>query len=197
MLHQQFRSWGHNEKVINMSHIMTKTTKMACVHCENSDQSSLTAGRKLGSLATHWVHSEDSDQTTGPGWSEFSLDAQSFCWFCHEAARIPSALNRRIWRICTVKILTIRNPKKCCNYPKIWTMWLYHRVISPKDVDGIANRIDPDQRSSLIWVYTVCPDLSVRNPYHYGIWNMYTVSLSVCEKWNQMPGLMLGWTLTY
>ena len=28
-----------------------------------SDQSSLSAWRKLGSLATHWVHSEDSDQT--------------------------------------------------------------------------------------------------------------------------------------
>ena len=32
-----------------------------------------------------------------------------------------------------------------------------------KHADGMANRIDPDQtRSSLIWVYTVCPDLSVR-----------------------------------
>ena len=28
-----------------------------------SDQSSLSARRKLGSLATHWAHSEDSDQT--------------------------------------------------------------------------------------------------------------------------------------
>ena len=34
----------------------------------------------------------------------------------------------------------------------------------PKDADGIANSVDPDQtaRSSLIWVCTVCPDLSVR-----------------------------------
>ena len=32
----------------------------------------------------------------------------------------------------------------------------------PKDVDKIANSVDPDQtRSSLIWVFTVCPDLSV------------------------------------
>ena len=29
----------------------------------HSDQSSLSAWRKLGSLATHWAHSEDSDQT--------------------------------------------------------------------------------------------------------------------------------------
>ena len=33
--------------------------------------------------------------------------------------------------------------------------------MSPKDADGIANSVVPDQ-SSLIWVCTVCPDLSVR-----------------------------------
>ena len=44
-------------------------------------------------------------------------------------------------------------------------MWLYHRVIDPNDVDGMANSVDPDQtapRSSLIWVCTVCPGISVR-----------------------------------
>ena len=46
-----------------------KTNKMACMPSEislgihQSDQSSLSAWRKLGSLATHWVHSKDSDQT--------------------------------------------------------------------------------------------------------------------------------------
>ena len=49
---------------------MTKPSK--CVPSEDSDQpgqspqsdqSSLSAWRKLGSLATHWMHSEDSDQT--------------------------------------------------------------------------------------------------------------------------------------
>ena len=39
---------------------MTKPTKWLCAQ---SDQSSLSAWRKLGSLATHWAHSEDSDQT--------------------------------------------------------------------------------------------------------------------------------------
>ena len=24
-------------------------------------------------------------------------------------------------------------------------MWLYHRVMSPNDADGIANSVDPDQ----------------------------------------------------
>ena len=32
----------------------------------------------------------------------------------------------------------------CCNHPKIWTKWLYHRVMSPKDADGMANSVDPD-----------------------------------------------------
>ena len=39
------------------------------------------------------------------------------------------------------------------------------RVMHPKDVEGIANSVDPDQtapRISLIWVCTVRPDLSVR-----------------------------------
>ena len=33
--------------------------------------------------------------------------------------------------------------------------------MSPKDAEGIANSVDPDQ-SSLIWVCTVCPGLSVQ-----------------------------------
>ena len=37
--------------------------------------------------------------------------------------------------------------------------------MSLKDADGMANSVDPDQtaptRSSLIWIYTICSDLSV------------------------------------
>ena len=45
-----------------------KTNKVACAPSEDSDQpghppSSPSAWRNLGSLATHWAHSEDSDQT--------------------------------------------------------------------------------------------------------------------------------------
>ena len=29
-----------------------------------------------------------------------------------------------------------------CNHSKIWTMWLYHRVMSPNDADGMANSVD-------------------------------------------------------
>ena len=48
-------------------------------------ESSLSAWRKLGSLATHWVHSQDSDQTAQADLS-FRWAHRSFCWFCHEAA---------------------------------------------------------------------------------------------------------------
>ena len=61
-------------------------------------ESSLSAWRKLGSLATHWAHSEDSDQTGRPSWSESSLGAQPHCWFCHEAAHIFFHYIRYGWR---------------------------------------------------------------------------------------------------
>ena len=64
-----------------------KTNKMICAHSQ-SDQSSLSA-RNLGSLATHWAHSED--------WSHWA-DAQAglslcwvhswFCWFLHSPAQL-------------------------------------------------------------------------------------------------------------
>ena len=43
--------------------------------------------------------------------------------------------------------------KICCNHSKIWTMWLYHRVMSPNDADGMANSVDPDQTAPVgaVW----------------------------------------------
>ena len=43
--------------------------------------------------------------------------------------------------------------KICCNHSKIWTMWLYKRVMSPNDADGMANSVDPDQTAPLgaVW----------------------------------------------
>ena len=48
-----------------------------------SDQSLLSAWRKLGSLATHWMHSDDAQADQSLRWAQ-----RSFCWFCHEAAEI-------------------------------------------------------------------------------------------------------------
>ena len=89
----------------------------------------------------------------------------------------------------------------CCNHSKNWTVWLYHRRMSPNDAGGMANSVDPDQtapRSSLIWVCTVCPAISVRKlgiimvstkwfqrlfygNYEFCTWHM----LSMCH--NQTP----------
>ena len=43
--------------------------------------------------------------------------------------------------------------KICCNHSKIWTMWLYHKVMSPNGADGMANSVDPDQTTPLgaVW----------------------------------------------
>ena len=54
------------------------------------------------------------------------------------------------------------NQTLCCNHSRIWTMWLYHRVMSPNDADWMANSVDPDQTAPLIWFCTVCPGISVR-----------------------------------
>ena len=63
------------------------------------------------------------------------------------------------------KFLDTRN--LCCNLPKIQTKRSNLRVFCQKDANVIANSEDPDQTaplgaSSLIWVCTVCPDISVR-----------------------------------
>ena len=41
------------------------------------------------------------------------------------------------------------------------TRWLYLRLMRPKDAEGTANSVDPDQTVP-IWICTVCPNLSVR-----------------------------------
>ena len=47
----------------------------------------------------------------------------SYCWFCH-------VLFAEIAHAFTVNFLNIPTPKIAFNYPKILTMWLYHRVRS-------------------------------------------------------------------
>ena len=73
------------------------------------------------------------------------------------------ALRYQFWETFT----TYRNDPKfsdtqniCCSHSKVWTMWLYHRLMSPNDA-VMANSVDPDQTAP-IWVCTVCQGLSVR-----------------------------------
>ena len=80
------------------SRLMTKPTKLhvhrAKTHISLGirpvwSESSLSGWRKLGSLATHWVHSETLIRLGRcPAWSESLLGTQSFCWFCHEAVHM-------------------------------------------------------------------------------------------------------------
>ena len=46
--------------------------------------------------------------------------------------------------VSTVKFLNIWTPK-------IWTMWLYHKVMRWKDADRMASSVDPDQTAPLVW----------------------------------------------
>ena len=94
----------------------------------------------------------------------------------------------------------MNTPKICCNHPKIWTRWLYHRVMHPKDAAGIANSVDPDQtRSSLIWVCTVCPDLSVQKlriitvPFDFNVGVAIKQSCWCPPNWNLTSYVMSQW----
>ena len=44
--------------------------------------------------------------------------------------------------------------KMCCNHPKIWTTRLYHWKMGSKDVDRIANSVDPDQTAPALYAQT-------------------------------------------
>ena len=81
-----------------LSRLMTKPTKWHVRPAKTQislgirpvwSESSLSAWRKLGSLATHWAHSEDSDQT-GRMPRLIWVFAGHTChyWFCHEVAQL-------------------------------------------------------------------------------------------------------------
>ena len=67
----------------------TWPVRPAKTQISQSDQSSLSSWRNLGSLASHWAHSEDSDETGGCPHADQSLcwAHRSFCWFCHDVAQ--------------------------------------------------------------------------------------------------------------
>ena len=80
-----------------LSRLMTKPTKWHVRPAKTQislgilpvwSESSLSALRNIGSLATHWAHSEDSDQTGRMPRLIRVFDGRTliFCWFCHEAA---------------------------------------------------------------------------------------------------------------
>ena len=85
-------SWLYLDNIIAPRHNKANKMSMCPVKtqlslgiCPAWSESSLTAWRKLGSLATV----KTLIRLDGcPGWSESSLGAQSLCWFCHVPAHI-------------------------------------------------------------------------------------------------------------
>ena len=75
-----------------------KTNKMACAPSEDSDQpGNLPSLIRLRCALNGLLRTQAFFMRTAktlirlggrPGWSESSLGAQSFCWFCHEAAQM-------------------------------------------------------------------------------------------------------------
>ena len=103
-----------------------KTNKMACAPSEDSDQPEhpLSTWRKLGPSKLHIECTAKTDQTGQcPGWSESSLGAQPFCWFCPEAAQfLKELLKQQIFSKLTSEQISLELLKR--------TLW--HHVINSK-----------------------------------------------------------------
>ena len=87
-------------------------------------ESSLSAWSNLGYLATHWAHSEDSDQTGWmprliwvfaicPGWSESLLGAHSLCFSCRSSYDVTD-----LWAVVLNETNTF--PWK---HKNLWWLW--------------------------------------------------------------------------
>ena len=133
---------------------MTKPTKWRVRPAKTSislgirpvwSESSLSAWRKLVSLATQWVDSKDSDQAdlsplgavillvfSWGGW----LWVEWIAWTENQVSYCKKPKNSDNW-------------KHCCNHSENWTMWICCRVMCPNNADEMANSIDPDETA--VW----------------------------------------------
>ena len=88
------------------------------------------------------------------------------------------------------------HPKNCCNRPKIWTMWFYHRVINVSQICRGNGRLCRPWSNCLICVYTVWPDLSIRNlkitMVHYFRWGVQVVEVVVTERCTGMENMSMS-----
>ena len=121
-----------------MSRDMTKPTKWLCAQrrlrsawaSAQSDQSSLCA--QLVAKDPSFLHADSGDLIRLGGcsvWSESSLGAQSFCWFCHVATQL---------------FITIQ------------TMWMgsdYHRIISAFSENPLYVYIKKEIDFCFLWIY--------------------------------------------
>ena len=97
-----------------------------------SDQSSLSAWRKIGSLATQWTHSKDSI-TLGrcPGWSESSLGAHAILLVLSWGGsfNVIIKMKKICWCCCFQKFATIKagwvlfSNKQRDDHLQPWVSW--------------------------------------------------------------------------
>ena len=136
--------------LLDTSHGMIKQKKMTCVPSEDSDQPGhprslirAFACPKCVAKDPMFLHADNEDW-----WSDWA-DAQadlSLRWCTgHFVDFVMLWLNYLLYHIhvCYRKFPKYSDTQKtCCNHSKIWTLWLYHRVMSPNSADGMANSAD-------------------------------------------------------
>ena len=89
--YQTIKYEPQHDKTNKMSVRPTKT-QISLGICPVWSESSLSAWRKLGTLATHWAHSEDwSDWANAQADLSLCWAHTYFCWFCHVVAHMQVA----------------------------------------------------------------------------------------------------------
>ena len=140
-----------------MSRDMTKPTKWVCA--QRRFRSAWASAKDPSFLH---ADSEDSDQTGRMPrliWVFAGRTATLLVLSCRGSNHIYNVLPlidaRRFYFTCSPK-WTFRDQRYCCYknrstpkhsdtrkhycyYPTIWLMWIFHRVMRPKDVDGMEN----------------------------------------------------------
>ena len=94
-------------------------------------ESSLSAWRKLGPLATHSVQAKTLIRLGRcPGWSESSLGAQSLCWFCSVSAhfQLSQVMRKPVFRDVSInsnRPAQLQKPEvlKFCWKQHLWALY--------------------------------------------------------------------------
>ena len=108
--------------------------------------------REASSPTVQWPRPSYRSTVTGMLWSSLLLYLVSVEW------SVLPHLQCCVLLCCVLLCCDYRKSPKnsdtwktCYNHPKIWTRWLYHWLMCPKDAEGIANSVeiansvDPDQ----------------------------------------------------
>ena len=131
-------------------------TQISLGICPVWSESFLSAWRKLGSLAIHRAHSEDSDQTG-------RIPRLIWVFPGRTATELVLSCRGLIFNGYEVYRKTSKNlDTKKFNYTKIWLIWSNASKQCRRNGKQYRRSSDCSSWSSLIWVYTVCSVLSVR-----------------------------------